>query len=220
MVLEVSEAFDKADFPQTLRLLDKHFKGSTYSLKSLFRDQQRKTLGLILESTLRDVDAVYRNLYEQNAPIMQFLRDSDSPPPKALSAAAELVINADLQKALEDENPDVMSIRKLLEKARLTDITLDEKTLEYAFRQGLRRIAEKLHADPLNLSILVKLVSDIGLLDALPFQINIWMVQNICYEILQSDYPDVSVTASHGDKEAKEWINQFLILCERISVRT
>ena len=52
---EVTAAFSKADFAETFRLLDKHFGTSTYSLKSLFRDERRKVLGRILESTRQDV---------------------------------------------------------------------------------------------------------------------------------------------------------------------
>ena len=45
MAAEVSEAFSWADFPETLRRIDQHFGDSTYSLRSLFRDEQRKDPG-------------------------------------------------------------------------------------------------------------------------------------------------------------------------------
>ena len=48
LVAEFSEAFNRADFPQVIRLMDKHFGESYYSLKNLFRDEQRKVLGASL----------------------------------------------------------------------------------------------------------------------------------------------------------------------------
>jgi hypothetical protein len=52
LVDEITEPFTRADFPEILRYIDKHFGRSTYSLRSLFRDEQRRVLNLILESTL------------------------------------------------------------------------------------------------------------------------------------------------------------------------
>src|SRR5574337_1135675 len=51
MAQELTETFARADFPEVIRLLDRHFGASTYSLKSLFRDEQRKVFNLILEWT-------------------------------------------------------------------------------------------------------------------------------------------------------------------------
>ncbi|MBW1713901.1 MAG: DUF3536 domain-containing protein, partial [Deltaproteobacteria bacterium] len=99
MVDELSQSFDRADFPETLRLLDKHFGLPAFSLKSLFRDEQRKILNLLLESTLNEAEDVYGRLYEQHAPLMRFLQNAGMPLPRALSAAAEVVLNAGLYRA-------------------------------------------------------------------------------------------------------------------------
>ncbi|MBI3962495.1 MAG: DUF3536 domain-containing protein, partial [Deinococcus sp.] len=66
MVQEVIEAFAQADLPTVIRLLDKHFGTSTYSLKLLFRDERRKILDLILNSTLAEAEAAYRQIYEHH----------------------------------------------------------------------------------------------------------------------------------------------------------
>ncbi|OGP54939.1 MAG: glycoside hydrolase, partial [Deltaproteobacteria bacterium RBG_13_52_11] len=42
MTHEICDPFDEGDLPKTIRLMDKHFGSSPYSLKSLFRDEQRK----------------------------------------------------------------------------------------------------------------------------------------------------------------------------------
>ena len=44
-------AFARADAPAVIRLLDEGFGGKVYSLRSLFRDEQRKILSLILRDT-------------------------------------------------------------------------------------------------------------------------------------------------------------------------
>jgi len=51
---ETSAAFAGADFPKTMLLLGKYFGTSTYSLTSLFADERRKVLNIIMEPTLRE----------------------------------------------------------------------------------------------------------------------------------------------------------------------
>ena len=40
---ELCEPFMRADFPEAVRVLDRHFGDSTYSLRSIFHDEQRKS---------------------------------------------------------------------------------------------------------------------------------------------------------------------------------
>ena len=40
LVAEARAVFEGADFPQTIRVLDRHFGETHYSLKNLFRDEQ------------------------------------------------------------------------------------------------------------------------------------------------------------------------------------
>src|SRR5262249_61723070 len=48
LVKELAGAFAKADFPDIIRLMDRGFGESTYSLGSLFRDEQRKIIRRVL----------------------------------------------------------------------------------------------------------------------------------------------------------------------------
>src|SRR5208337_3011567 len=51
MTSELLHAFSHSDLAQVIRLMDIGFGNDTYSLKSLFRDEQRRILDLILNST-------------------------------------------------------------------------------------------------------------------------------------------------------------------------
>ncbi|MBW2722119.1 MAG: DUF3536 domain-containing protein, partial [Deltaproteobacteria bacterium] len=141
MVKEMSGAFASADFTETIRVLDRNFGASVYSLKSLFPDEQRRILELMLKTTLEETEAAYRQLYEHHAPLLQFLKDTGSPPPKAFYVAAELVLNADLHQTFQDDNLDLNRIEHLLEEAQLEGVSLDSTSLEYSFRKALERLA-------------------------------------------------------------------------------
>ncbi|MGD2126736.1 MAG: DUF3536 domain-containing protein [Desulfobacteraceae bacterium] len=219
MVKEVSEAFNDADFPQTIRLLDKFFEKSIYTLKSLFRDEQSEIIGLILESTLADAEATYRHLYEEHIPMIRFLTESGNPLPKALHFAAEFVLNADLYRAFKEEEVNAAPVQALLDAAKMAGVTVKADDLEFAFRKNLEFMAERFSASPSNTALLLKLENALQLLDSLPFQVNLWTVQNFFYDILHTIYPDQRRRAEDGDKSAQKWVQHYVPLCERLSLR-
>jgi alpha-amylase/alpha-mannosidase (GH57 family) len=218
LVDEISGAFARADFPETILLLDKHFGAPLYSLTSLFRDEQCMILDLILDTTRQEAETIYRQLYERHVPLMRFLKDSGIPPPKPLYLAAELVLNASLRRAFQDEELDPDLIKALLKEAEVDGIPLDADTLEYALRKSLERVGDRLLASPLELPLLQKMEAAMGLLDVLPFQVNLWKIQNICYDLSQNVYPDVQQKAARNDKTAGQWMASFRTLSEKLSI--
>jgi len=114
LIAEAGEAFEHGDLPRAVRRLDRYFGDVPYSLKSLFRDEQRRILDLILASTLDGVEGELRDIFEHHAPLMRFLRTLGTPLPKAFSAAAELVLNVDLRRAVSDPAADPEEVRRLL----------------------------------------------------------------------------------------------------------
>jgi hypothetical protein len=214
----VSGPFVSADFPEAIRRLDEHFMGSVYSLKSLFRDEENRILGLILDSVFVDAENVYRQLYENHAPLMRFFKNSALPPPKTLHIAAEFVLNTSLREAFEKDDFDSELVESLLEEAREEGIGLDTTTLEYAFRKNLEGMAKTLLEDPTQLSQLRRLDTAMRTVTSIPFQVNLWTVQNICYEILQSTYSEMRLKAGQGSKTAEDWISCFELLGPKLSL--
>jgi alpha-amylase/alpha-mannosidase (GH57 family) len=204
LLRDVFEAYQRNDFPETLRMMDKHFGASTYSLKSLFRDEQRKIINLILDETLRDAEAVYRQFYKPYGPLMRFLKDAGIPAPRVLVTSAAFVVNAALNRLLQGDEIDPMQIRAYLDQAAVEEIPLDTDTLEFTFRQSLERMAQRLHLEPLVPEHLRRLEAALGLLAVMPFEVNLWRVQNICYALTQSaDSP-----ARRGEGETDELVQE------------
>jgi hypothetical protein len=219
LVQELTEAFTKADFPDAIRVLDRHFGESTYSLKSLFRDEQRKVLNLMLESSLAEAEAVYRQLYEQQVPLTRLLTDLSMPLPKAFSMAADFFLNTNLRRALEKEELDLDRITTLLDEAGREKITLDTAGLGYALQQTLQQIMGRLAADPTDLMILKKLEAAAALVRTLPFEVDLWRAQNVYYQLLREVYPEILDKADQGDEEAHAWVERFAPLGKALQVR-
>ena len=128
--------------------MDRHFGQSNYSLRSLFRDEQRGILDIVMAGSLQEAEALYRQIYEHRAPMMRFITDLNIPLPKAFHGAAEFVLNGYLRRALEQDDIDTERIRALLEAAMVEGVALDTTTLEFAYRHNLERLAERLTEDP------------------------------------------------------------------------
>ena len=73
MLESISGAFERVDIPEVVRLLDRRFGGKTYSLRSLFRDEQRRIVRSILSSTVAEAEAGYLHLYDHHAALMRFI---------------------------------------------------------------------------------------------------------------------------------------------------
>ena len=218
MVQEVTQAFSKAEFPEVIRQLDKHFGTSTYSLRYLFRDEQRKILDRLLESTLAEVEAAYRQVYTLHYPLMRFLTDLGNPLPKAFQSAAEFILNIDLSRALSSAPLELERINNLLDEAKQWNVDLDTVGLGYLFQQTLEERMGESVSNSQDLSLLQELVSVVGLARSLPFEVDLWKVQNLYYDMLRIIYPEFQKKAQQGDKAARKWVAEFTSLGEQLSV--
>jgi alpha-amylase/alpha-mannosidase (GH57 family) len=215
-VRQTLDTFARADFPGTLQFLEKHFGPSLYSLTNLFRDEQRKILNGILESTMVDVEGIYRQVYENNAPLLRFLQDIHFPPPRPLYTAAEHILNSSLRSAFEAEELDLQAIENFLSFAELEGVALDSATLEMAVRKRMERLAEAVEEQPAELHVMKELDGAADLLMRLPFEVNLRRVQNIYYTVLQKDYPEFK---GKGDEKSREWVARFKALGEKLWLR-
>jgi alpha-amylase/alpha-mannosidase (GH57 family) len=215
---EAVEAFRHADFAEVIRIMDRRFGESSYSLRSLFRDQQRKALDIILGSSLKEAEILYRQIYEHRAPMMRFLTDLNIPLPPAFHAAAEFVLNRNLREILERDDVDTERVLSSLEAAKFEGVRLDSATLEFAYRQNLQRLIERFVADPSE-ACLKRLSHAVSLLDDLPFSVDLWKVQNGYYQVLQSVYPKMVERRKRGDEPAQAWVDSFKKLGHKLAVK-
>jgi hypothetical protein len=217
---ELVDPFKRADFPEVLRILDRHFGESTYSLRSIFHDDQRKILNTIMKSTLAEAEAVYRQLYETHAPMMRFVSDLRVPQPRAFLMAAEFAINSSLRAVFEDpENLDFTRINTLLEEARVENVPLDGTTLGFAMKKTMRRLSEQLLDNPHDIELMKKLEAAAGVAQNLPFGVNVWRTQNNYYEMLQKVFPEQVEKAAQGDSAAREWVEHFVSLGRNLAIK-
>jgi len=181
-------AFAQADTAEVIRLLDQVYGKNTFSLRQLFRDEQRKITNLILNESLNSAAAVYRTVFEGQAPLIRFLNGLEIPVPTALKSAAQIALNSQLEQYLERPDLDPDSIHGLLREAAASKIALDSTTLEFKVRKRLEKEAAEFAANPSDLALAERLIKLLDLIPALPFPVVLWEAQNRCYRPLVSAF--------------------------------
>jgi len=215
LVLDLNEPFLRTDLPEVIRILDRAFEGMTYSLKSLFRDEQYRILGIILESELAGVEATYGQIFDDRSSLMHYIIGLDVPLPARFHKAAEFTLNARLRRLLDADDPDAERVASLLNEIRTLNVPLDSKDLEYAFRKNIEKRAEEWAAVPHDLARLSRLGAMADMLSILPFQVNLWKAQNLCFAFQQELSQSAASQAELGDT----WIEKFHGLIQKLGIR-
>jgi hypothetical protein len=214
---EAKEAFDLAQFGKLLRLIERDFGASTFSLASLFKDEQRMVAEQVLEGALDSAEATYRRMYDDQAPLLHFLHALKIPSPRALYFPVELVLNADLVRALRDEHPDVAKASQILERAEQAGVELDRSTLSYVAESAIARLSERLLADPGDQAALRSLGALVRMVRAAPFEVRLDVAQNAVYRLLR-DRDDVVGSGRVADGPG--WREQLGKVAELLRVRS
>ncbi len=218
-VRDVSDGFATGEFPETMHRLDRHFGACSYSLRSLFRDEQRRVLNHIMEASLEGTRFVYRKGYEHHLPFMRFLIDLGIPLPEPLPCTAQFVLNFNLRQAFELEEIDPEAIQTLLVEAQSLKVNLDNVSLEYTLRGTLKRLAAGFRETPGDFTVLRQLAAAVSIAKTMPFEVILWKIQNVYYEMVHTVLPEWRWKAEHGEAEAKDWLAIFLALGRDLSVK-
>ena len=200
---QASQAFSGADLPACLRLIDRYFCGSIYSLKSLFQDERRRIISQIVESTLSDAEALYRRVHEEHAPLMCFLSELQLPLPPILRLTTEFVLAKAVQRALADQESGLDVVRSLLDAAKRSGFGLDASSLESALRRRLNTLVDRWMQNPGNRQILEEVEDVVSLSRVEPFDLNLWKSQNAYYELSQG------VSGNGHGSVSEAWLNHF-----------
>lgn len=203
---QAAEFVQRAEFPKVIRLLDSYYGHVDYSLTSLFTDEQRRIVHLILNSTLWDIENSMTTIYEDHASLLHYLSQAGLPKPPALTLAAGFAINAGLRRAMEADPIDQAQVRSFLSLAKADQVPLETANLSYIADQRMKRAMIELQMSAGSLEMLDRSSTLARTLVELPFELNLWQAQNIWYEILRtSNYALTSLAVEDRPKWEKNF---------------
>lgn len=217
MVREVKAAYQAADFPEVIRQIDRHFGNTSYSLKSLFKDEQRRILKDILASTREDLESRFRLITERYTPLMRFLKSAGAPLPAGLQTAFDFVLHQDIRAQFEGEHLDLNRLRALFEEAEGRVPEVFDAEISYGVVNRMERMILEIAAHPDELERIRELERVAELAVPVPMGLNLWKVQNTFWEMLRDVFPAYRARAANSDELARQWVQEFLALGERLS---
>ncbi|HEX3822107.1 MAG TPA: DUF3536 domain-containing protein [Candidatus Sulfotelmatobacter sp.] len=212
------QAFSQADTAEVIRLLDQVYSKDIFSLRLLFRDEQRKITNLIINDSLDSAAAVYRTVFDGQAPLIRFLSGLEIPVPKALKSAAEIALNNQLQHNLERPEVDNEGIQGLLREATATKISLDSTTLEFGVRKRIEKEAAHFAANPSDPAVVSRISKLLDLSDLLPFPVVLWETQNLVYRPLLTAYQQNGWSSPGADPAAVQRHNELNRLATQLQI--
>ncbi len=186
MKQEVVSAFNEGDYAAIIRLIDTHFGTHTFSLKNLFRDEQRHVLRLIIAGTLQEFEDKFITLYENSKSLMGFVRETGMPVPHYFMNTAETALNLKLQKMFTSETEDAGRLKEDINEIRNWNVAVDAVALEFIIRRKLEETMAALREEPENDQRVTELLLMVEAIALLPVEVNLWQTQNLFWNMLQS----------------------------------
>ena len=206
---ELIEAFEQGNLPETIRRVDTNFGEATYTLSLLFRDEQRKIVGLLFESMRDGVETSFRRIYESTAPILRNLADSGASAPVALRAAAEFYLNEQVRRALERYPPEVGEVTVRLRELARMNLTVDSASVGFAWSRAAERLMDAVAEGARDLALLRSLRALVELAPAHAVQVDLSRVEDRYFELVQGA-PELRRAGPEVGSE--EWAEEFRAL--------
>lgn len=211
----LTEAMEPGGIPTVIRLLDAHFGETPLSIRSLFRDEQRRVLHELIEATLDEAESAFRQLHERYDPLMQFHNRLGIPIPQVLRTAAEFDLNQQIRRLLQKELAPA-ELEALFREMREEGLTLDETTL-LAFGSAIERASERFRQQPEDLDRLEAFDAIVTLVKDARLTMDLRRAQNRYYRLRGTVRPAVEASAMTSS-EARQWLAVFDSLGEKLSI--
>ncbi len=211
---ELRETLQPGGLPALIRLLDQFFFETPISIRSLFRDEQRRILNLLCNATLEEAESAFRQLHERYDPLMRFHSRLGIPLPKVLQTAAEFDVNLQLRRLLEREDLSLPELEGRLREARDERVTLDETTL-LALKAAIDRAADSFRATPEEIDRLETYENLVSMVRSMNIHVDLRKPQTDYYWMRKTLRPTI---AGNGHGISARWLKLFDSLGDRLSI--
>lgn len=216
---DLKRAFYRGDTTEVMFVMNVFFKGNNFSLWHLFKDEQRRILYELLKTTWEEIEASFRHIYEHNYTIIQIMRGMHMPLPRALAAPAEFILNQDLVKVIESDDPDVEHLSRLASEAIKLPLQLDTAILRFEASGKINSLMDKFEGSPEDVNLLEKISAILSILLAIIPELDLQPAQNVLFKVSGEQYPVMTKKAEAGEQPAKKWCEYFRTLANYLGVK-
>jgi len=214
---DLDATLEPGGIPAVIRMLDHEFNETPISIRSLFRDEQRRILNLLCNTTLEEAESAFRALHERYDPLMRFHTRLGIPLPKVLQLAAEFDLNMQLRRLLDSDSIPMPEVEARLREARDERVALDETT-KMSLEAAINRVAERFREDPVDVDRLETFDAMMGVIRGMQIHVNLRKPQNDYYWMMSTVRSAIAATASEKNGTSARWLELFDALGEKLSI--
>ncbi|MFH1876175.1 MAG: DUF3536 domain-containing protein, partial [Candidatus Omnitrophota bacterium] len=209
----LEEAFLKGEIPEVLRFIDNSFSSHHFSLWHLFKDEQRRVINQILESTRTEAEASFRQIYERQHPYLQAFENIGVPLPEYMRAVMTFIFNSDLRALMEQSEFDITRLEKLSLDAKRFSLQIERKNIQFLASRKINRVIDDFfHAGAQDAGVLESIISFMTTLDAFNLDLNLWEAQNIYFSQGKKYLEEFAAKKPEEQESAKRWRDDFIRL--------
>lgn len=212
------DAFRRGDSSEIFRLMNIMILGKVYTLSHLFKDEQRRILHLMMDTTWQEIEGSFRHIFEHNYSIMQLMRNMNMPLPAGLQAPADFIINQELCKEIAAEPMNLDRMGQLKEEIERFSLKLDRKRVTFESSLRINALMQQFRRDPENLDLLLRIEQVMGILLSVVGSIDLQESQNVFFTLSKRVYPPMQKKAQEGDASARQWVEHFQILAQHLGL--
>ncbi|HXY74399.1 MAG TPA: hypothetical protein VEH58_03650, partial [Dehalococcoidales bacterium] len=202
-IAEISASCAMNDFERIENLLQQRYSDSIFTISSLFRDTQYQLLDKVIEDTAQVIQPLFYPELRSYATVTPLVNDIDNPLPETFRPLVELTLNLTLRNQLSSQTPDNEIVLRLVNDARLWQISLENEFLGYVFSRSLFTKMQSFISNLEDTALIDELIYMTTLAKSLPFTTNLSHIQYLYYKLLQIQYP---LYVQRGNDD---WISKF-----------
>ncbi|MFO0890106.1 MAG: DUF3536 domain-containing protein [Isosphaeraceae bacterium] len=165
-----------------MTLVNGEFPGRPHRLDDLFKDEQRRVIGIVLADRFEDYERAFEHLANQDEDVLNRLGQMNYPIPKPLRAAASSFIDHHLVSGIarleRGDEVNLSELEHLRERGRAWGYQLETAVLEKTLAEALGRTLGKIRPEADLASVVSRaslLLDACALLEIKP---PLWQIQN------------------------------------------
>ncbi|WP_321508529.1 DUF3536 domain-containing protein [uncultured Methanoregula sp.] len=206
---DLKAAFQMPDIPLLVKIMEREFGTSTYSLWHLFKDAQRDTLFRLLGSTLDGLESSFRQIYRQHITLIHAMKEMQIPVPKIFEDPVWYILNKDLNEALSVKDINRQKIRQLVNEMVHGQFSPDRSTLGFTASGLITGLTRKMAATPEDIAAMEEMIDLFRILAPLSLNYELWECQNDYFHTGKKELAFMQRKADKGDSHAVMWISRF-----------
>lgn len=212
MQVRMVSTFEEGRLGDVIGLMQTYFGSNNYTLWQLFKDEKRKVLTMIMRQSMDELEDSLRRVYNRDYSLGVALSNNDIPIPPAYHTTFEYIINADLLKWLQSDRMNIKELERIINELEKWELKIEDPgNVARLAGEKIYKELKRISAEGDNSKRVERLNRIFPLFKKFNLTPNLYKSQNLYFEI--------SKQAIINNHNKAEWMEQFNLLGENLSVK-